>query len=89
MTFRPGAQSPGYTTIYRKDRIMTVETINQISASERTRRHREVDFARGNVRHEGGILSEEIERLNARYVAGEIDSDELTAAILRSQTVKP
>ncbi|RYD25693.1 MAG: hypothetical protein EOP89_08665 [Lysobacteraceae bacterium] len=60
-----------------------------MSASERARRHREVDFARGNIRHEGGILSEEIERLNARYVAGEIDSDKLTAAILRSQTVKP
>lgn len=89
MTFRPGAQSPGYITIYRKDRIMNVETVNQISASERARRHREVDFARGNIRHEGGILSEEIERLNARYVAGEIDSDKLTAAILRSQTVKP
>ena len=89
MTFPPGAQSPGYTTIYRKDRIMNVETINQISASERARRRREVDFARGNIRHDGGILSEEIERLNARYVAGEIDSDELTAAILRSQTVKP
>ena len=68
---------------------MTVKTISQISASERARRHREVDFARGNVRHEGGILSDEIERLNARYVAGEIDSDELTAAILRSETVQP
>ncbi|GHH25377.1 hypothetical protein GCM10008023_38700 [Sphingomonas glacialis] len=67
---------------------MTVETINQISATERARRHREVDFARGNVRHEGGILSEEIEQLNARYIAGEIDSDALTGAILASQTVQ-
>ena len=59
-----------------------------ISAAERATRQREVDFARGNVRHEGGILSEEIERLNARYIAGEIDSDMLTAAILRSGTAR-
>ena len=67
---------------------MTVETINPISATERARRHREVDFARGNVRHEGGILSDEIEQLNARYIAGEIDSDALTGAVLASQTVQ-
>jgi hypothetical protein len=48
-----------------------------ISADERATRQREVDFARGNVRHEGGILS------------GEIDSDMLTAAILRSETAQP
>lgn len=56
---------------------------------DRTTRQREVDFARGCVRHEGGILTDEIERLNARYIAGEIDSDELTNAILRSHTVQP
>ncbi len=59
-----------------------------ISATERSNRQREVDFARGSVRHEGGILSDEIEELNARYIAGEIDSDGLTTAILRSQTVE-
>ncbi len=59
-----------------------------ISAAERIRRQREVNFARGSIRYEGGILSEEIERLNARYVAGEIDSDELTAAILASDTAR-
>jgi len=48
----------------------------------------EVNFARGSVRYEGGILSDEIENLNARYVAGEITSDELTAAILASDTVR-
>lgn len=72
---------------------MTVQTsldtrLPAIDAAERANRQREVDFARGNVRHEGGILSDEIERLNARYVAGEIDSDTLTASILRSETVK-
>lgn len=34
------------------------------------------------------VLSDEIEQLNARYIAGEIDSDELTAAILASDTVR-
>jgi len=53
-------------------------------SAERARRRSEVDFAQGNVRHEVGILSDETERLNAAYVAGEIDSDELTAAILAS-----
>ncbi|MET3762124.1 antitoxin VbhA family protein [Sphingomonas sp. UYEF23] len=67
---------------------MNVETINRISPTERARRNREVDFARGNIRHEGGILSDEIEQLNARYIAGEIDSDALTGAILASQTVQ-
>jgi hypothetical protein len=67
---------------------MTVETINQISATERARRYREVDFARGNVRHEGGILSDDIEQLNDRYIAGEIDSDALTGAIPASQNVQ-
>ena len=56
--------------------------------TERARRQREVDFARGSVRYEGGLLSNEIERLNARYVAGEIDSDALTAAILASDTAR-
>ena len=63
-------------------------TQTPISEAERARREREVSFARGSVRYEGGILSDEIERLNARYINGEIDSDELTAAILASTTVR-
>ena len=59
-----------------------------IDQTEQARRQREVDFAQGSVRYEGGILSDEIERLNARYIAGEIDSDALTAAILASKTVR-
>ena len=55
---RPDAQPSGLFPISDKDRSMTVETINPISAIECTHRHREVDFARGNVRHEGGILSD-------------------------------
>lgn len=58
-----------------------------ISDAERARREDEVNFARGSVRYEGGILTDEIERLNARYIDGEIDSAELTAAILASRTV--
>jgi hypothetical protein len=55
---------------------------------ERIRRQHEVDFARGSVRYEGGILTDEVERLSACYVAGEIDSDELTAAVLISNTAR-
>jgi hypothetical protein len=50
--------------------------------AEQARRQREIDFARGSVRLEGGHLTDEIERLNAGYVAGEIDSDGVTTAIL-------
>ena len=59
-----------------------------INETEQARRQREVDFARGSVRYEGGILSDKIEHLNARYIAGEIDSDALTAAILASDTAR-
>ena len=59
-----------------------------ISEAERARRLSEVNFARGSVRYEGGVLSDEIEQLNARYISGEIDSDALTAAILASDTVR-
>jgi hypothetical protein len=55
-----------------------------ISKAERARRVAEINFARGSVRYEGGILADDIEQLNARYIAGEIDSDQLTAAILAS-----
>lgn len=62
--------------------------VPSISEARRARRICYVNFARGNVRYEGGVLSDEIEQLNARYIAGEIDSDELTAAILASDTVR-
>ncbi|MEG3170624.1 antitoxin VbhA family protein [Sphingomonas sp. ZB1N12] len=63
-------------------------SVPAISAVERARRVREVNFARGIIRYEGGVLSEEIEQLNMRYVTGEFDSDELTVAILASATVR-
>ena len=59
-----------------------------ISPEERVCREREVSFARGSVRYAGGILSDEIEVLNDRYIAGHITTDELTAAILASDTVR-
>jgi hypothetical protein len=59
-----------------------------ISDVKRTRRKREIDFARGSVRYEGGILSDEVEQLNTRYIDGEIDGDELTTAILASVDVQ-
>ena len=60
-----------------------------IDEGERLRRQREVDFARGSVAYEGGILTEETERISARYVAGEISGDEMTAAILERYAIRP
>jgi hypothetical protein len=57
---------------------------SSINAAERARREHEVALARGNVRHEGGILSNEIECLNARDLAAEFASDQLTIAIWTS-----
>jgi hypothetical protein len=48
-----------------------------------------VDFARGSVAYEGGILTEETESISARYVAGEISGDEMTAAILGRYAIRP
>lgn len=61
---------------------------SSISAAERARREREVDFPRGNVRHEGGILPDEIERATARHLAGELGSGELRVTILASKVVE-
>ena len=94
MTLRaPAQRRRGLQPTCRKDWTVSTRTsranrLPAIDATERANRQREVDFARGNVRHEGGILSDEIEHLNARYVAGEIDSHALTAAILRSETIQ-
>ena len=52
-----------------------------ISPEERARRREAVDFARGNVRLSGFILDPQTEALNARYIAGELDHDELNEAI--------
>lgn len=57
-----------------------------ISAVERARREKAVRFARGSVRYEGGILTDEIERINARFIAGEMTTDEFVRAVGASDT---
>lgn len=86
-TFQGLFTGRGRRILCRKDLLLSQTTSTAalrpaISETERARRLKAVNFARGSVRYEGGILSDEIERLNARYAAGEIGSDELTAAIL-------
>ncbi len=55
-----------------------------ITEEERARRQKAVTTGRDSVRLEGFHLPPEVEALNARYVAGELTSDELTAAIKRA-----
>lgn len=50
-----------------------------ITQEEKNKRQKVIDFARGNVRYEGVILSDAVEILNQRYVNGEIDKAEHTA----------
>jgi hypothetical protein len=52
-----------------------------ISDDERERRRYAIDFGRGSVRYEGGILSPEVESLNARFIDGKISLEELIASI--------
>lgn len=54
-----------------------------ISAGERVKRQRAVDFARGSVRLEGFILGPEVEELNRRFIEGELTSDEHVAETRR------
>jgi hypothetical protein len=52
-----------------------------LSADERARRKKAIDYARGSVRLEGSILDDRAEALFGRYVNGEIDRSELDAAV--------
>ena len=58
-----------------------------ISGGERERRAYAVNFGRGSVRYEGGILTQEAEEINARFINGELSLDEFVAAVLASDTV--
>lgn len=49
-----------------------------ITEQEKNRRKEIIDFARGNVRYDGIILSEEVEKINQQYINGEIDSEKHT-----------
>jgi hypothetical protein len=66
----------------RTESAAPVAEISRIDADERSRRTASVDYARGSVRLEGFTLSPEVEEMNRRYIAGELSSKELTAAIL-------
>jgi len=59
------------------------DSVPAISAEERAKRQRAVDFARGSVRFEGFILSPEVEELNRRFIEGELTSEEHVAETLR------
>lgn len=59
-----------------------------ISEAERARRAHAVAFGAGSTRLEGGILSDEAEAINARFVAGELDEVEWIEAVLASDTVR-
>ena len=57
-----------------------VKTTPLISEEERVIRKATIDFARRSVRHEGIMLSEEIEALNEKYINGELTLQEHTQA---------
>ena len=48
----------------------------KIRAQERANRIAAVNYARGSVRLEGFILSEEVEEINRRFINGELSVDE-------------
>ena len=50
--------------------------------AERAKRKAAIDYARGSVRLEGFVVSDYVEQQNARFVSGEITSNELTKLIL-------
>jgi hypothetical protein len=64
------------------DQITTEKST--ITEAERARRKEAIDFARGSVRLEGFHLGPDVEELNRRYIAGEMSSDEHSAAIRKS-----
>lgn len=59
-----------------------------ISDEERARRLKAASFSRGSVRFEGGIQTDEVEAIAARYVEGELTLDEYIAAVKASDTVR-
>lgn len=53
-----------------------------ISEEESARRAYAVNFGAGSTRFEGGVLTEEAEAINARFVAGELTEAEWIAAMV-------
>jgi hypothetical protein len=59
----------------------SLDTTPQISADERAKRQRAIDFARGSVRFEGLIPSPEGEQINQRFISGKITIQEALAEV--------
>lgn len=59
-----------------------------ISAAEQARRAHAISFGTGSTRFEGGILTDEAEAINARFISGELTESEWIAAVLASDTVR-
>jgi hypothetical protein len=59
-----------------------------ISAAERARRAYAIGFGAGSTRLEGGILTDEAEAINARFVNGELTEDEWIKSVLASNTAR-
>jgi hypothetical protein len=57
-----------------------LNTTSGISAEERGKRQRAIDFARGSCRFEGLIPAPEGEEINQRFIEGELTMEEATAA---------
>ena len=53
----------------------------RISTKEQSNRQSAIDFARGSVRYEGFILSNEAEQIGERFVAGHLTLADYIAAI--------
>ena len=53
----------------------------KISDEERQKRQAAFDIGRGSVRLEGFIVSPEAEALNAKYINGEITSEDVIAGL--------
>ncbi len=94
MTLSPGAMAPGLPLLPERwnhecrPPPLPIPRL-AISAAERARRECELGLARGNARHEGSILSDSVERLDARYLARQLGTDMLTVAIFASKVVQP
>lgn len=59
-----------------------------ISEEERARRAYAVLFGAGSTRFEGGVLTEEANAINARFVSGELTQAEWIDAMLASDTAR-
>jgi hypothetical protein len=53
----------------------------RISEQEREQRRAAIAVARGSVRFEGFVLAPEVEKINQRFINGELTGDEHIAAI--------